>query len=306
MIMWTDILVFYAKWWINRVREGYVMVRKPYYPKQVTKYRLNHGVIDCIDFCTKNPKPMLPYLEELKKYNTLWYVTITPYDKKIELNVPTIEKVIPSFKKLVEKLPNSFVGWRYDSIFLTHEYTIERHLQEFEKITKSLSGYTNTCVISFLDLYEKVKRNASDLICPSRKEQIKIATCMKVIAEKYGISLYACCEGAFLEEYGINCTDCKSKGIIRSTVPDKLKIPNIKNTREGCQCFMGSDIGAYNTCLHFCKYCYANTNRENVMNNYRKHDDDSPLLIGSLEEGAIVSLKNGQSYRVKNEQLTLF
>ena len=50
------------------------MVRKPYYPRQVTKYRLNHGVIDCVDFCTKNPKPMLPYLEELKKYNMLCMV----------------------------------------------------------------------------------------------------------------------------------------------------------------------------------------------------------------------------------------
>ena len=126
------------------------MVRNPYYPKQVTKYRLNPDVIDCIDFCTKNPKPMFPYLWKLKKYNMLWYVTITPYDKKFELNVPTIEKVISSFQKLVEKLPNSFVGWCYDSIFLTHEYIIERHLQEFEKIAKSLSGYTNTCVISFL------------------------------------------------------------------------------------------------------------------------------------------------------------
>ena len=126
------------------------MVRKPYYPKQVTKYRLNHGVIDCIDFCTKNPKPKLPYLEKLKKYNMLWYVTITPYDKKIELNVPPTEEVISSFQKLVEKLPNSFVGWCYDSIFLTHEYIIKRHLQEFEKIAKSLSRYTNTCVISFL------------------------------------------------------------------------------------------------------------------------------------------------------------
>ena len=86
------------------------MVRNPYYPKQVTKYRLNPDVIDCIDFCTKNPKPMFPYLGKLKKYNMLWYVTITSYDKKFELNVPTIEKVISSFQKLVEKLPNSFVG----------------------------------------------------------------------------------------------------------------------------------------------------------------------------------------------------
>ena len=56
MIMRTDILAFYAKWWINRIREGYVMVRNPYYPKQVTKYRLNPDVIDCIDFCSKKSK----------------------------------------------------------------------------------------------------------------------------------------------------------------------------------------------------------------------------------------------------------
>lgn len=62
------------------------MVRNPYYPKKVIKYELNPNVVDCIDFCTKNPEPMLKYLDELKNYNTFWYVTITPYSKNIEPN----------------------------------------------------------------------------------------------------------------------------------------------------------------------------------------------------------------------------
>ncbi len=69
--MRTDIPTFYANWFIRRIRKGYVMIRNPYYPNQITKYQLDPSCVDCIDFCTKNPEPMLKYLEELKKYNML-------------------------------------------------------------------------------------------------------------------------------------------------------------------------------------------------------------------------------------------
>lgn len=49
----TDIPAFYSKWFMNRIREGYVLVRNPYYPSQITKYLLNPEVVDCIEFCTK-------------------------------------------------------------------------------------------------------------------------------------------------------------------------------------------------------------------------------------------------------------
>ena len=41
--MRTDIPAFYAEWFANRINEGYVMVRNPYQPLQVTKYSLNSG-----------------------------------------------------------------------------------------------------------------------------------------------------------------------------------------------------------------------------------------------------------------------
>ena len=61
----TDIPAFYSKWLMNRIREGYVLVRNPYNPSQVTKYSLSPNVADCLAFCTKNPEPMLKYLDEL-------------------------------------------------------------------------------------------------------------------------------------------------------------------------------------------------------------------------------------------------
>lgn len=195
----TDIPAFYSKWFMNRIKEGYVYVRNPYYPKQVTKYILDPSVVDCIDFCTKNPEPMLKYLDEISHFKQFWFVTITPYGKDIEPNVPDKDKVINSFQKLSIKLGNNFVGWRYDPIFFNDEFDIEKHIKEFEYIANQLKGYTSYCTISFLDLYEKVKRNAPDLRPPTKEEQIILASSFVEIGRKNNIEIYSCCEGTYLK-----------------------------------------------------------------------------------------------------------
>ena len=74
--MRTDIPAFYSEWLMNRIHEGFVYVRNPYYRFQVSKYSLSSKVVDCLAFCTKNPYPMLKYLDELKvlvcNNYTLW------------------------------------------------------------------------------------------------------------------------------------------------------------------------------------------------------------------------------------------
>ena len=79
----TDIPAFYTPWFLRRLQEGFVLVRNPYAPRQVTRYSLSPEVVDCIGFCTKNPAPMLPHLDRLAGYGQFWYVTITPYGADI-------------------------------------------------------------------------------------------------------------------------------------------------------------------------------------------------------------------------------
>ena len=59
--------------------------------------------MDCINFCTKNPEPMLERLDEIRQYRQLWFVTITPYGREIEPQVPEKERVMGSFKRLSKK-----------------------------------------------------------------------------------------------------------------------------------------------------------------------------------------------------------
>lgn len=301
----TDIPAFYSKWLINRIREGFVLVRNPYYPSQVTKYSLSSEVVDCLEFCTKNPEPLLQYLDVLDKYRQYWFVTITPYGKDIEPIVPNKEKVIESFKKLSEHIGIDSIGWRYDPIFIGSGYDVKKHIECFEKMAKHLKGYTHNCTISFLDLYEKVKRNAPDLRPPTKEEQIDIAKEFSKIGKENDITIYSCCENTYLSQYGLKCNGCMSKEIIEKSIHCSLTPPKRKNLRQSCNCLMGNDIGAYNTCGHLCIYCYANANKDLVIENMKKHNENSPFLIGGNEDGdKIIEAKQKSWITIHNNQLS--
>lgn len=301
----TDIPAFYSKWLINRIREGYVLVRNPYNPNQVTRYNLSPDVVDCLAFCTKNPEPMLKYLDEIDKYKQYWFVTITPYGKDIEPNVPNKEKVIESFKKLSKHIGVNSIGWRYDPIFIGNNFDVNKHIYYFEKIAKELKNYTHNCTISFLDLYEKVKRNAPEIKPPNHEEQIQIAKVFSKIGKENNMVIHSCCEKTYLSQYGLKCNGCMSKEIVEKAIGCNLNPPNSrKNLRESCNCLMGNDIGAYNTCGHLCKYCYANANKGFVIENMKKHNDNSPFLIGGCEDGDKITIAKQKSWKIENMQIS--
>ena len=78
--MRTDIPAYYSKWLIRRIREKYVLVRNPYFPRQVTRFRLTPDVVDCLAFCTKNPQPMLGHLAEFSSILVCYDYTIRERD----------------------------------------------------------------------------------------------------------------------------------------------------------------------------------------------------------------------------------
>ena len=281
--MRTDIPAFYSKWLINRIRQGFVLVRNPYNPMQVTRYRLSPDVVDLIVFCTKNPEPMLTYMEILKPYGQYWFVTITPYGRDIEPNVPEKEKVMDDFKRLSNLVGVDSVAWRYDPIFVDSVYSIESHLEVFEKMAATLSGYTKTCIISFIDIYKKVERNFPKAREVSPKDRILLGKEMIRIAKQYGMVLKTCAEGDELAPYGADCTGCMTVRTFETALHANLDVPKKKNNQRNgqCACLLGVYIGAYDTCGHLCKYCYANTDAVLVKENMRAHDPASPFLLGS-------------------------
>ncbi|WP_418747017.1 DUF1848 domain-containing protein [Frisingicoccus sp.] len=288
--MRTDIPAFYSKWLLNRIKEGFVLVRNPYNPIQVTRYRLTPDVVDLIAFCTKNPAPMLPYMDALKAYGQYWFITITPYGKDIEPNVPDKETVMEDFKRLSGIVGVDSMGWRYDPIFIDEKHSVKWHISEFEKMAENLSGYTKSCVISFIDIYKKVERNFPNVGEVSKADRIAIGKAFIRIGFKYGMTIKPCAEGDELAAYGADCSGCMTVNTFETALHAYLDVPKRKNNQRNgqCACLLGVDIGTYDTCGHLCKYCYANENAVLVKENMRKHDPMSPFLIGkSMPENVI-------------------
>ena len=44
-----------------------------------------------------------------------------------------------------------------------------------------------------------------------------------------------------------------------------------KGQRLACHCAVSKDIGEYNTCVHLCEYCYANSSKEAAARNWNQH-----------------------------------
>lgn len=282
----TDIPAFYSEWFFNRLKDGFVFVRNPMNIHQVSRITLSPEVIDCIVFWSKNPRPMLTRLEELKDYMYYFQFTINPYDKGLEMSVPKKEGIISTFKELSKAIGPKRVIWRYDPILLTDQMDIEYHVHYFEEIAKRLNGFTNTCVVSFVDLYRKTQNNLKETHVrePSQEEMLNLSAHLFTIARQYGITIQTCAEEIALESVGIKHGRCVDNALIEDLLGVKLVVSKDPNQRKECGCVQSIDIGEYNTCAHGCKYCYANFRDNIVMRNRAEHDPNSPLLVGHIGE----------------------
>lgn len=294
----TDIPAFYSAWFANRLRAGFVLVRNPYDPQSVTRYAINPDVVDLIGFCTKNPAPMLPRMELLRPYGQYWFVTITPYGPEIEPYVPPKAQVLQDFITLSKIVGPDCIAWRYDPIFLSDTYTATRHIAEFEQMAAVLSGYTKTCVISFIDLYEKVRRNFPQVKSVLHTERETLGKAFIEIGRKYGMTIRPCAEGTALARYGADCSGCMTQKTFEAALHRPLRLPPQKPARRECACCLTADIGAYNTCGHGCLYCYANASRVAVAQNMRMHDPFSPFLVGHSQPGDVIHEAKQESWLV--------
>lgn len=157
----TDIPAFYADWFFHRLRIGYSAWINPF--NGVRSY-VSYSNTKFIVFWSKNPHPLLHYIDELKQMGIECYIQYTLNDyvaEGLEKNVPNVDFRIETFKKLVEKLGKGRVIWRFDPLILTDKISADDLLHKIEYIGDRLYGYTEKLVFSFADIsaYRKVKKN---------------------------------------------------------------------------------------------------------------------------------------------------
>ena len=303
----TDIPNYYSDWFLNRIKEGYVYVRNPMNPRQVSKITLSPEVVDCIVFWTKNPKPMLMKLDALGAYAYYFQFTLTGYGADIECGLPDKKHdIIPTFQELSQKIGAQRVIWRYDPILFTENYTPEYHLKAFGEIAERLRGYTEQCVISFVDIYAKNQKNMQALRIRSLEESELTAFAAKLaqIARKNGMKVASCAEAVDLSACGIAHNCCIDKDLIAQITGCRICADKDKNQRKECGCVESIDIGTYNTCKNGCRYCYANHSPESVARSCQMYDENSPILCGRVTGEDKVTERIVKSF--KENQLTVW
>ena len=157
----TDIPAFYADWFFNRLKTGYSAWTNPF---NGVKSYVGYEDTRFIVFWSKNPRPLLPYLDYLKERGIGCYIqyTLNNYEEeKLERGVAPLAERIETFKLLVEKLGKGTVIWRFDPLILTDKIDMDKLLQKIENIGDQLRDHTEKLVFSFADIisYRKVKAN---------------------------------------------------------------------------------------------------------------------------------------------------
>jgi hypothetical protein len=309
----TDIPAFYADWFIERLKQGYVKWKNPF--NGVPLY-VSFKQTRLIVFWSKNPKPMLQHLDFLDKRNINYYFqyTLNDYDKEgIEKGVPKVTARIETFQKLADRIGKEKVIWRFDPLILTDTVGVEELLRKVENIGNQLQGYTDKFVFSFADIrqYKKVQTNLDKSTTNYREfdemQMHSFAAELQKLNQTWNYEIGTCAEPIPLEQYGIVHNKCIDDDLIIQLFPhDKqlmnflgVKIlppdmfnpePGIEKTRNNrdkgqrmfCECIASKDIGEYNTCPHQCEYCYANTNKKIALSNWKLHKQNpyNETIIG--------------------------
>ena len=288
----TDIPAFYAKWFMNRIREGYCTVPNPFNLKQVSRISLKREDVDVIVFWTRYARPILPYLSELDERGFRYYFlyTLMNNPRQLDPKSPSHERSLDTFRELSSRIGKDKVVWRYDPIVFSQLTSSSFHKKTYQRIGEELKGYTSRSVVSIVDIYRKAKKR----LCLLEKDGIQITEPSKgmlgelmksisISAGTNGMDIRSCAEEGDLASHGIQPGKCIDDDLLRKVFSLDATHKKDPAQRAACGCVASRDIGMYDTCLFGCVYCYATTNFERARERHRDHDLNSLSLTGRYE-----------------------
>jgi hypothetical protein len=290
----TDIPAFYTPWFMERLREGYCLVPNPFNPNQVSRVSLLAEEVKLIVFWTRNPLPLMPYLPEMDRRGYQYYFLYTVMDnpRTIDRHSPTLNQSLETFQTLADRIGRQKVIWRYDPILFTSHSTIPFHLEKVAHISEVLKGYTDRCVISFAQIYNKVRNrlkileeHGMELHLPPDSEVTEFLSKIFNLTASNQMEVYSCAQEKHWEGYGIRPGKCIDGALIKQVFQIEVGHKKDPSQRKACGCIISKDIGMYDTCLYECLYCYATTHFETARRNHSRLDPSSPSLIPLSDRG---------------------
>ncbi|MBN2306215.1 MAG: DUF1848 domain-containing protein [Anaerolineae bacterium] len=281
----TDIPAFYMPWFINRLETGTVSYPNPF-SQQVCTVSLLPDDVHSIVFWSKYYGPFLRHIDELERrdYRFICHYTITGAPRQLEPHVPDWPRAALVLRQLAERTDPRRVLWRFDPILFTDQLDAAFYSERFRSIARTLAGATERCYFSFAVFYDKVTRRLQQqgirAYDPLLDEKRALVDAMAGIADECGITLYACCQDALLDDR-VHKAHCVDGELLAELFPDRPLITTARPTREACGCVASRDIGMYDSCIYGCAYCYATQNHAAALTRHRTHDPHAAMLIAS-------------------------
>lgn len=307
----TDIPAFHAQWLMERLRAGYCVWVNPY--NRTSRQYISFSQTKIIVFWSKNPAPLLPYLDEISDLGFKYYFqfTLNDYEKeRLEPRVPPLKERIATFKKLSESVGSESVIWRFDPVTVSTSLTVPDVIARIAAIGNEISGCTRKFVFSFVDIngYKKVRARlaesvARELTAGEIDDFCRLLTDVNQ-SWPHPLLLATCSEKPDLHSYTIAHNKCIDDALICNICKDDTTVLNFfgrgksqaslldaevcnagkpeikdKGQRLQCCCVPSKDIGAYNTCAHLCMYCYANYSNTSVYASMKLLSQGSESLL---------------------------
>ena len=290
----TDIPAFYSKWFLNRVRLGWCLVPNPFNPNQVSRVPLSTGEVEAFVFWSRNPRPLMKYLDELDDLGCRYYFlfTLIGYPDRIDPGAPPFGLSIRTFQELSARVGPQRVIWRYDPIVLSARTGCGFHERNFRQAAQELKEAAGRCVISFVKPYRKALARM-EAAAPGSSKPVDFGSpeirgflnSISEIARENRMEIFSCASEQDLSAFGVKPSKCIDADLVAKLFAVQASPLKDPSQRKECGCAVSRDIGMYDTCLFGCSYCYATSSLERAKANYARHDPESPSLCGQQPKG---------------------
>ncbi len=260
----------------------------PFNARQITTVSLLPQQVGAFVFWTRNARPFFPLLPRLQNegYRFYFHWTLNRYPAEFEAKNPAAARVIDSMYELADIISPQRLIWRYDPVIVTSQTSLQWHAENFRFLAEKLRGASEKCIFSFVDMYKKVEgplallaQKGVSILTADFSKKTAFVRQIAGIAAQNKMQLQACCEDEYLSPGSVEKARCIDNSLLQQLYPEFQPAAQAKPTRNECGCVASVDIGAYDSCLFGCVYCYANRNFSRSRRRFQSHDPDNPRLI---------------------------